>query len=100
MNREVAPAGRDETVVYEFRSSPEDARAIVLKADKIVDGEQVSMGALTLTYSAEESAWVAEVHGPNASAMWSFRARGRDLTGTLVSLPGRAAVRRVKAGRP
>ena len=100
MNREAAPACRDEIVVYEFRSSPEDAGTVVLKADKIVDGEPVSMGVLTLTYSAEESAWVAEVHGPNASGVWSFRARGRDLTGTLVSLPGRALVRRVKAGRP
>src|SRR6266850_1262143 len=59
VNRQVAPACKDETVIYEVGRS-EKPQAAVLKPDKIVDGKRMPMGELEFVYSEKEGCWRAE----------------------------------------
>ena len=100
VNREAAPACRDEQVIYEFKeTSPPSAGKLTLSADKIEEGKPVLMGVFDLAWDPKEGAWTSEIQNSRLHILWSFASRGDDLTGTLVLLPGRTLVRKAAARR-
>jgi hypothetical protein len=95
VNRQVAPACKDETVVYEVRRS-DKPEAAVLAADKIVDGKRVPMGMLEFVYNAKDGCWRAELTTPRVQGVWCLEVDGTHMTGGLRVLPENAEVRRVE----
>lgn len=95
VNREIAPACNDETVVYEVRPS-ETPNAALLKADKIVDGQRVPMGELEFAYSKKYGCWRSEFTSPRVHGVWCLVIEGRAMTGSLRVLPQNADVRKVQ----
>src|SRR5262245_4971334 len=98
VNLKVAPACKDETVVYEVRSSEKPATAI-LKADKIVDDQRVPMGELEFVYDAKEACWRSEFRTARVHAVWCLTVVGRTMTGHLRDIPSNADVREVQLKR-
>jgi hypothetical protein len=99
-NREVAPACKDERVVYTFspsRTAPADA--VHLKADTLVNGAVVPMYELDLTFEPVSGTWRSEVRSEGFSGLWSYTVEGSRLSGTLVELPSNALLRRVEAAK-
>jgi len=95
VNRQVAPACKDETVVYEVGRS-DKPQAAILKADKIVDGKRVPMGELEFVYSEKEGCWRAGFATPRFQGVWCLVVDGRKMTGGLRVLPEDAEVRTVE----
>lgn len=98
VNRQVAPACKDETVVYEVRRSDKPQTA-TLKADKIVDGQRVPMGELDFAYDAKESCWRSEFKTSRVHAAWCLKVQGKGMTGSLLDLPDNVVVRKVELKR-
>jgi hypothetical protein len=93
------PACHDEVVVYEFRESSSGSDAATLEAFKIVNGEKQSMGEIEFTRDAKQGAWVSEFTTPRVHVLWTFVARGDEITGTLVDLPSKHLIRNVAVKR-
>lgn len=100
VNREAAPACRDEEVILEFRdTAPPAAGKLTVKADKVVNGEVLPMGELDLVWDSKSGAWLCELQN-RYHALWSYPPpKGDELTGTLVLLPDRTLVRKQTARR-
>ena len=95
VNRQMAPACNDETVVYEVRPS-NTPKAALLEADKIVDGKRVPMGELEFVYSEKEGCWRSEFSTQRVHGVWCLVVEGRNMTGSLRVLPQNADVRKVQ----
>src|SRR5262245_61795869 len=95
VNRNIAPACKDETVVYEVRTS-EKPKTAVLKASKIVNGQQLPMGELEFVFSDEEGCWRSEFSTPQVHGVWCLVVDGRSMTGSLRVMPENADVRKVQ----
>jgi hypothetical protein len=93
-----APACRDEEVLYEF--TPMGETKLHQKADKLVDGNWVTMGEMDFDYDASGRIWKSEFQSPRFHGLWSYSVVGDRLNGTLVELPSRAVLRTVTCGRP
>ena len=101
MDRERAPACKDEEVLYTFTRPADGAEGKAhQKADKIVDGNVVPMGELDFTYDPNVRAWVSEFESPRVHGLWSYSVAGGKLSGTLLELPSRAILRTVSCLRP
>jgi hypothetical protein len=101
MDRERAPACKDEEVLYTFTRPADGAEGKAhLKADKIVDGNVVPMGELDFAYDPDVRAWTSEFQSPRFHGLWSYSVAGGRLTGTLLELPSRAILRTVSCLRP
>jgi len=98
VNPQIAPSCTDETVVYEVRGS-ENGKAVVLKADKVVDGRRVPMGDLEFVYSEKESCWRSEFTTPRVHGVWCLAMEKHSMTGSLRVLPSNAEVRKVQVKR-
>lgn len=98
VNRQVAPACKDETVVYEVRRSEEPDSA-VLAADKIVDGKRLPMGELEFVYSKKDGCWRSELTTPRVQGVWCLVVDGNNMTGNLRVQPENAEVRKVQLTR-
>jgi len=96
VNRTIAPACHDETIIYDVRRA-EKPNAVILAADKIVDGKRVPMGELEFSYSEQEGCWRGEFTTPRAHGVWCFIVEGRNLRGSLLHMPEKAEVRKVQA---
>ncbi|HEY4229752.1 MAG TPA: hypothetical protein VGO79_06250 [Thermoanaerobaculia bacterium] len=95
-NREVAPGCKDEKTRYTCTRA-EGSGKIHMVADKLVNGEFVSMGDLDFDYVPAERRWKSELK--SAHAVWSFAVEGDRLSGTLVDAPTGAETRKVSAAR-
>ena len=95
INRQVAPACKDETVVYEVRPS-DKPQAAVLKADKVVDGKRLPMGELEFVYSEKDGCWRAEFTSPRVQGVWCLVVDESRMTGGLRVLPENVEVRTVQ----
>jgi hypothetical protein len=93
-DRVAAPAGHDETVVYDFTAGPK-AGTVRWAADKVVNGERQRMGELELAYDKDEACWKAEFSSPRARSVWRLVVAGTQLTGTARLLPGNQTIRKV-----
>jgi hypothetical protein len=94
------PACKDEVVVYEFREKAGAAETVLLQADKIVDGQRLTMGELDVVWNAGEGAWLGEFRNQNVHILWKYVVHGTSMEGTLVDLPDRNLIRRVSVKRP
>lgn len=95
VNREAAPACKDEQVIYEISPTPGKSNAATVKADKIEDGRRVPMGTMDFTYDAQKEDWKADLETPRVHALWRLRVQGPTITGTLTLLPSGTVVRNV-----
>ena len=98
VNRQIAPACKDETVVYDVRRSDKPQTA-TLKADKIVDGQRVPMGEFDFVYDAKEGCWRSEFSTPRFHGAWCLKVQDKAMTGSLLDLPGKVEVRQVQLKR-
>ena len=96
VNRKIAPACNDETVVYEVRGT-EKPQTAVLKADKIVNGQRVPMGELEFVYSDKEGCWRSAWNTPRVHGVWCLVVEGSSMTGSLRAMPQNADIRKVQA---
>ncbi|HYV18774.1 MAG TPA: hypothetical protein VFC25_07075 [Verrucomicrobiae bacterium] len=96
VNRTLAPACNDETVIYEVRRA-EKPNAVILAADKIVDGKRLPMGELEFVSSEPDGCWRGEFTTPRAHGVWCLIVEGRNLHGSLLHMPENVAVRKVQA---
>ena len=94
------PACKDEVVVYEFREKSGAPDSVSLQADKIVDGQRVTMGELDFAWDSGEGAWLGEFRIRNNHGLWKFVVHGTSMEGTLVDLPEKNLVRKVAVKRP
>jgi hypothetical protein len=101
VDREAAPACRDEEVIYEFREmTPPVAGKLTVKADKVVEGKVVPMGVLDVVRDPGNETWSCDFQTPRFHGLWSYTLRGKDeLAGTLISIPDRALLRKASAHR-
>lgn len=69
VDRQAAPACNDEQVVYEINANPGKPDTVTAKADRVVDGKRVSMGALEFTHDAKSRTWTSERDAPRVHAL-------------------------------
>ncbi len=98
------PSCKDEQVIYEARVSPHAPDTVVVRADKIVDGQRLFMGEYDVARQAD-STWVSEVQTPRYHLRLTLALAGDRVTGTLTDLTQGRRVRdialtRVKPARP
>jgi hypothetical protein len=96
VDREIAPACKDELVIYTFVPIPgKPASTVRLEADKLVDGKPERMGEFDFTLDPATGAWTAEFRNARYQGLWSYTIDGKRLTGTLVDVPTGKVVRRI-----
>ena len=96
VNLAAAPACKDEIVLYHFLPVEGAADKMLLKADKIVNGAAEFMGEFELHRETATGLWESELQTPRVHLLWSFGFAGRQMSGTLVSLPDRTLLRKVE----
>lgn len=100
VDREVAPACKDEVVVYTFtRKDGAPAGTVALSADKVVDGKREFMGELVGTWDGAKGTWTSEYRSARWYGVWSFTIAGKELSGTLVDGATKKVIRRIEAKR-
>jgi hypothetical protein len=97
-DRKIAPACKDEVVVYRF--TPAGGDSAHQAAYKIVAGEEQLMGEMDFVRNAKTGEWTSDFRTPRVHGVWSFRIADTLMTGTLVDVPTGAVVRRVRVTRP
>jgi hypothetical protein len=97
-DRVAAPACNDEQVVYEIVAAPGKPNTVTVKADKVVDGKRVPMGALDFALD-KDGLWTSEFETPRVHARWQLVPSGTTMTGRLTLLPSKAVVRRLELKR-
>lgn len=99
-DRKVAPACKDESVVYTVVPvTPPSPQKVLLKASKIVAGKAEPMGDLEFTWEPKKGIWQSEFKNARVHAMWNLRVDGSDMAGTLVDIPSKSIVREVQVHR-
>jgi hypothetical protein len=98
VNREAAPACNDEQVVYEITAISGEPEKVTVKADKIVDGKRVPIGAMDFTREGE-GVWGTEFQTPRLRARWQLAVAGTSMNGTMMLLPSKTVVRRMEFKR-
>jgi len=98
-NREIAPACKDEEILYTFTRAEGSEERIHQKAEKLVGGEFALMGELDFDYVSAERRWKSEFRSPRVHIVWSYALDGDRLSGTAVDVPTGAVVRKVSAAR-
>jgi hypothetical protein len=96
VDREIAPACKDEVVIYRFEPIPgKPASTVRLEADKLVDGKPERMYEIDFTRDAATGGWMSEFRNARYHGLWSYTIDGKSLTGTLVDVPTGKVVRRI-----
>ena len=99
VNRELAPACKDETVRYLFTPSSSGAGIIHCAAYKLVDGKFEPMGEIDLTYSPMSAAWTYDFEARQSKSQWRFEIKGDTMSGSLLDQPSGSRIRTVAATR-
>lgn len=89
------PACTDETVVYHIRRTRPHEDAFAIQADKIVAGQEETMGDLVCRFEPVRQLLVCPMHG----AGWRFRWDGSSLVGVLMDSDG-SLFRVIQVQRP
>ena len=98
VDKEHHPACNDEVIVYDFTPSKTHEGEVTLSADKIVNGERVTMYVLDFHRNGDR--WSAEFRNARVHILWSYAVDGDSLTGTLCDFDDRTKLlRNVKARR-
>jgi len=85
-----APACKNEKVVYYIEAVADKPDHVLIRADKIVDGKAITMGASEWEYNQAKQtlSWLAQ------QRLWLLTINGKRMEGTL-TLPGNVVVRRM-----
>jgi hypothetical protein len=94
VDRVIAPACKDEVVVYDFTAGTKPG-TVHWKADKIVEGRREFMYEIDLAYDAREKCWAGEFSSARVRGRWCLAVDGAHVTGTGRQLPGNATFRRI-----
>ncbi len=86
-----------EHVIYEIK--PGAGGQFTIAADKVVNGERLSMGTLTCKWSASEKKLACPLDEARTPGDWVFTLDGDTLTGTLTVRDGNKLFRKVSAHR-
>src|ERR1041385_8223942 len=92
-------ACKDEVIVYRFEPINGKSDVVLLLADKIIEGERVPMGKLECKYIEAKGELSCEFTIRQTHGLWQYSVSGENLEGTLLLLPDKELVRRVKAKR-
>ena len=98
VNREFAPACKDEVVVYEVTRT-DKPEAAHLKAYKIVQGEKGLMGESDFTFDAKKGCWSSEFRNDKVHIVQYLTIDGTTMTGTLSDVPTGTKVREMALKR-
>jgi len=93
------PACKDEVVVFRFEAIAGKPGVVSLLADKIIEGKRVPMGKLEFRHDEEKGELLCEFSNTRTHGLWQYKMTGDSMEGTLVLLPDREVVRRVKLKR-
>jgi hypothetical protein len=74
-------ACRDEVVVYQVAKLPEKSGYVSVRADKLVNGQAVSMGTLEFRYEQGQKMLVCEY----SQGVWRLKLDGGKMEGTLTA---------------
>jgi len=92
-------ACHDEQVVYRIAKAPDSSGNVTIAADKIVNGKPELMGVLDFKYDSALKTLVCDFRRGNTHGLWELTVKGNTMAGTLVVLPEKTVVRRVKVTR-
>jgi hypothetical protein len=95
-DRVAAPACKDEVVVYDVTAGVK-AGEVHWKADKVVNGERLTMGEMDMAYDSGDACWRAVFTGPRGQVVWCLAVEGTKMAGRAWLLPGKQQVRKVEA---
>jgi hypothetical protein len=98
-NRQAAPACNDEQVIYDISAPPGTPDALVVKADKVVNGQREPMGEVTFHPEPGSARWVSEINTPRVQATWHLSLIDGRLTGGMFLMPSRTAIRAIELRR-
>jgi hypothetical protein len=98
VNREFAPACKDEVVVYEVTRTDKPGVAH-LKAYKIVNGEKGLMGEFDYTFDAKNGCWAGEFRNERVHIVHRLKIEGTRMTGTLSDVATGTKVREMALKR-
>ena len=90
------PSCRDEQVVYRIAKGPDSAGNVTITADKIVNGKPELMGVLDFKYDSQKRTLVCDFTRGNTHGLWELTVKGNTMEGTLMVLPDKTLVRRIK----
>lgn len=90
------PACRNEHVVYHVKKKDDEADAVTIAADKIVNGKPEEMGVLECKYDASKSTLTCEFTVNSTHGVFEYRVKGDEMEGTLKLLPAGTLGRRIK----
>ena len=92
VNREFAPACKDEVVVYEVAKT-EKPDTVHLKAYKIVNGEKGLMGESDFTFDAKKKCWSSEFENGRVHIVQCLTIQGKAMKGTINDVPTGTKIR-------
>ncbi|MFL6285185.1 MAG: hypothetical protein ACJ74Q_18760 [Pyrinomonadaceae bacterium] len=90
------PACKNEHVVYHVKKKEGEADAVVLAADKIVNGKPEEMGVLECRYDSSKSTLRCEFTVNSTHGVFEFTIKGDEMEGTLKLLPAGTLGRNIK----
>jgi hypothetical protein len=90
------PACKNEHVVYHVKKKEGEADAVVLAADKIVNGKPEEMGVLECRYDASKSTLTCEFTVNGTHGVFEYAVKGDAMEGTLKILPAGTLGRNIK----
>jgi hypothetical protein len=99
LDRTALPACGDEQVVYDISAPSGTPDVLVVKADKVVDGKRVFMGETTFSPDVAAGRWTSEIKTPNVHALWHLSLHDGRLSGGMLLLPSKTAVRIIELER-
>lgn len=85
VDRQHFPACKDEQVVYEARVSATSPDTVVVRADKVVNGERDFMGEYPVALQ-EDGSWASEMKTARFHLLLKLQVAGDRMTGTLTDL--------------
>jgi len=95
VDRKAAPGCNDEQVIYEISANARKPTAVIVKADKVVDGKRVPMGDLDFTHDSKSGSWTSEFKNERTHHIFRLTVKGDSIAGTLKLIPSDAIVRKI-----
>lgn len=89
------PACKNEHVVYHIKKKDDEADAVSIQADRIVDGRPVDMGTLDCNYDAGKSTITCEFNINTTHGIFEFKIKDDEMEGTLKILPAGTLGRKI-----
>ena len=93
------PACKNEVVVYRLEAVAGKPDVVLMLADKIIEGKRDPMGKLEFKYVEAKGELSCEFTIGQTHGLFQFTVSGDSMEGTLVLLPDRELVRRIKVKR-